>query len=351
MPFREQHIVYFKTLESIKMPKIMRVVAIMLVVGLSAIILFFTFTPWVQTTNGPGVVTALDPNDRVQEINALVSGRIDRWYVQDGSRVKAGDPILRLADNDPRLIERLGAEQNQIERQRDAAMAALETAKIDLRRTEELFNEGLASRRDYELARIKVEDLTANVAAAEASLTRQSVDASRQSQQLITAPRDGTILRVNAGDTATFVSAGTNIATFQPDGAQRAVELFIDGRDVALVKPGDPVSILFEGWPAVQFSGWPSVALGTFPGVVISVDPTAQPNGQFRVLVGEPEGAENPWPDERFVRFGATARGWVLLETVPLYYEVWRQLNNFPPIFTENGSGITAPSNSGETTQ
>ncbi|MEM9839754.1 MAG: HlyD family efflux transporter periplasmic adaptor subunit [Pseudomonadota bacterium] len=351
MPFREQHIVHFKTLSSIQVPHIMRVVAIMLVVGFSAVGMFFAFTPWVQTTNGPGVVTALDPNDRVQEINALVPGRIDRWYVQDGSRVEAGDPILRLADNDPRLLERLQAEQDQLIRQRDAAIAALETAKIDLRRTEDLFNQGLAARRDYELARIKVEDLNANVASAEASLTRQSVTASRQSLQLITAPRDGTILRVNAGDTATYISAGENIATFQPDGARRAVELFIDGRDVALVKPGHPVSLLFEGWPAVQFSGWPSVARGTFPGEVISVDPTAQPNGQFRVLVGEVDDTGNPWPDERFVRFGATARGWVLLETVPLYYELWRQLNNFPPIFTENGSGQVPASRPSEPAQ
>ncbi|MEM1381176.1 MAG: HlyD family efflux transporter periplasmic adaptor subunit [Pseudomonadota bacterium] len=346
MPFRDRHIMYFKTLDSIRVPHIMRVVAWMLSIAFIAVAAFFAFVPWVQTTTGPGVVTALDPNDRVQEINALVPGRIDRWYVQDGSRVKAGDPILRLADNDPRLLERLDAEQSQITRQRDAASAALATAEIDLRRTEDLYNQGLAARRDYELALIKVEDLRGNLASAEAAMTRQAVQVSRQSQQLIKAPRDGTILRVNAGDTATFINAGQNIATFQPDGAQRAVELYIDGRDVALVKPGHRVSLLFEGWPVVQFSGWPSIAQGTFMGEVISVDPTAQPNGQFRVLVGEAKDAEIPWPDERFVRFGAAARGWVLLETVPLYYEVWRQLNNFPPQFTEqaasNGSGSSS---------
>ena len=40
---------------------------------------------------------------------------------------------------------------------------------------------------------------------------------------------------------------------------------------------------------------------------------------------------ESRWPDEQFVRFGATARGWILLETVSVGYEIWRQLNNFPP--------------------
>ncbi|NRA28768.1 MAG: HlyD family efflux transporter periplasmic adaptor subunit [Parvularculaceae bacterium] len=334
MPFRDQHIVHLSTLDSIKTPHLVRVVAVMLVTAFFAVAAFLFFVPWVQTTSGPGVVTALDPNDRVQNINALVPGRIDRWYVQDGSRVKAGDPILRLADNDPLLLQRLDAEQQQIIRQRDAAAAALATAKIDLRRTEELFNQGLAARRDFELATIKVEDMRANLASAEASLTRQSVTASRQSQQLIRAPRDGAILRVDGGDTATFVSAGQAIATFQPDGAERAVEIFVDGRDVALVNPGADVRILFEGWPAVQFSGWPSLAVGTFEGVVIGVDPTAQPDGRFRVLVTEAPDAEHPWPDERFVRFGATTRGWVLLNRVPLWREVWRQLNNFPPEYT-----------------
>lgn len=347
MPFRERHRVYFETLQSIHVPRPVRAGALMLVVTLVAVVGFLLFTPWVQTTAGPGVVTALDPNDRVQQINALVAGRIERWYVQDGARVKAGDPILKVADNDPQLLQRLDAEQQQLLRQRDAAAAALATAKIDLQRTEDLYDQGLAARRDFELANIKVEDLRANLAAAEAALARQSVELSRQSQQLIRAPRDGFILRVNAGDNATFVDAGQSVATFQPDGAERAVELYIDGRDVALVKPGDPVRLLFEGWPAVQFSGWPSVAIGTFEGRVTAVDPTAQPNGQFRVLIVEDPEGEHPWPDRRFVRFGATARGWVLLDTVPLYYELWRQLNNFPPRFTGENTGPFGRPNSG----
>jgi len=56
-----------------------------------------------------------------------------------------------------------------------------------------------------------------------------------------------------------------------------------DGRDVALVTPGAPVRLQFEGWPAIQFSGWPSVAVGTFTGTVIAVDPSADVSGRFRV--------------------------------------------------------------------
>jgi RND family efflux transporter MFP subunit len=334
MPFREQHIGHFRTLASIRTPRPIKAVGWILVIAVASAAAFLTFTPWVQTTVGTGVVTALDPNDRTQEINVLVSGRIDEWFVQDGQKVEEGDPILRVADNDPRLLERLGAERSQLEQARDAAERALRTAQIDLERTQSLYEDGLAARREYEQARIRVEDLRGQVASAEAALQRQDTNLSRQSVQLIRAPRDGTILRVNAGDTATYVSAGEPVATFQPDGAKRVVELFVDGRDVALVERGAPVMLAFEGWPTVQFSGWPSVAVGVFEGRVLTVDPSAQPDGRFRVLVEEAPDAEEPWPSEEFVRFGATARGWVLFETVPLGYELWRQLNNFPPRFT-----------------
>jgi len=342
MPFRDRHIRYFKTLDSIKTPKIIRVTAVMLTMFVAAAVAFLLFTPWVQTTAGVGVVTALDPNDRPQEINALVSGRIEQWFVRDGSLVAAGDPILKIADNDPRLIERLTAEQQQLLYQRNAAESALATAQIDLRRIEQLLAEGLAAPRDLEQARIRIDGLRSDLAASEAALTRQRVDISRQSQQLLRAPRDGTILRLNAGDSATTVSVGDPVATFQPDAAVRVVELYLDGRDVALVHIGSPVRLVFEGWPAVQFSGWPSVAIGAFDGVVFAVDPVAQANGQFRVLVTEDENAETPWPDERFIRFGAAARGWVLLNRVRLGYELWRQLNNFPPEFVEQVQGGSA---------
>jgi RND family efflux transporter MFP subunit len=276
-------------------------------------------------------VTALNPNDRLQEINALISGRIQEWYVQDGSHVAVGDPIVKVVDIDPQLLERLTAERSQVEAKLEAAEQAVRTAEIDERRMKELFDQGLASQREYEQARIRVEELRSRVAEAAAELTRVDVNISRQSVQIVRAPRDGVILRVNAGDAATFVSAGDVVASFVPDNAKRAVELFVDGRDVALVRPGAAVRLQFEGWPAVQFSGWPSLAVGTFGGEVLAIDPTAQANGRFRVLVTEDPEFDPPWPDQRFVRFGSNARGWVLLDTVPVGYELWRRMNNFPP--------------------
>ncbi|MEO1595877.1 MAG: HlyD family efflux transporter periplasmic adaptor subunit [Pseudomonadota bacterium] len=344
MPFRDRHIEHFKTLTAQRVPRVMSALAWIMVLGLIGIGCFMTFVPWVQTTAGFGTVTALNPNDRLQEINALVPGRIQEWYVRDGSPVSVGDPIVRIADIDPQLIDRLQSERTQVIAKLTAAQTAVSTAEIDLERTRSLFEDGLASRREFEQSRIRVEELRATVAEAAAELTRVDVNLSRQSVQIVRAPRDGVILRVFAGDAATFVQAGDVVATFVPNQVERAIELYLDGRDVALVRPGAKVRLQFEGWPAVQFSGWPSVAVGTFPGEVVAVDPSAQASGRFRVLVIEDKvEGDVPWPDDRFVRFGASARGWVLLETVPVGYEVWRQLNNFPPRLPETQS--TAASN------
>ncbi len=343
MAYREQDLGYFTTLHAQKVPRVMRVIGWMLVIGVVAASAFLALTPWVQTTAGFGAVTALNPNDRLQEINALVSGRIQEWYVQDGSQVNVGDPILQIADIDPQYLERLEAERAQVVAKLTAAETAVQTAEIDLNRMKELFDEGLAARREYEQARIRVEELRARVAEAAAELTRVEVNLSRQSVQTVRAPRDGVILRVNAGDAATFITAGQVVATFVPDNVDRAVELYIDGRDVALVRVGANVRLQFEGWPVVQFSGWPSLAVGTFGGKVVAVDPSAQTNGRFRVLVTEDATDMPPWPDQRFVRFGSTARGWVLLEQVSVGYELWRQMNNFPAELPGVSTASSAP--------
>jgi membrane fusion protein, adhesin transport system len=96
------------------------------------------------------------------------------------------------------------------------------------------------------------------------------------------------------------------------------------------VTRGRNVRLQFEGWPAVQFAGWPSVAVGTFSGEVVNVDSTDDGKGKFRILV-VPE-AGNEWPSDHYLRQGVRANGWVLLNRVSLGYELWRQLNGFPPV-------------------
>jgi hypothetical protein len=82
----------------------------------------------------------------------------------------------------------------------------------------------------------------------------------------------------------------------------------------------------------VQFAaGWPSAAVGTFGGRIAAVDGADNGKGKFRVII-RPLDAE-PWPSDMFLRQGARTNGWVLLNEVSLGYEIWRQLNGFPPVF------------------
>lgn len=290
--------------------------------------LLLTLTPWQQTSQGDGQYTAFNPNDRVQNINSPVPGRIDKWFVRDGSIVKKGDPIVEIIDNDPQFIERLKLERDAILRKYEADKAASETALLNYNRQKELYDQGLSSRLKYEKAKIEYKKYLASEASSAASLAKAEVKFSRQQTQLITAPRDGIILRVLHGSGSVVVKEGDVLARFVPESAEPAVEIFVNGNDLPLIYPGRLARLQFEGWPAVQLSGWPSVAIGTFGGVVRIVDPSASSNGKFRVIITPEPGQK--WPDATYLRQGTRVYGWILLNEVKVGYELWRQFNGFP---------------------
>jgi multidrug efflux pump subunit AcrA (membrane-fusion protein) len=329
MPYRPDRITHFPTLAAMRPPRLAVAVAWLLAVGIVIATAVLAFVPWVQTAGGTGQVVALDPGDRQQQVTALVPGRVERWYVHDGQHVARGDPIARVVDLDPDLLSRLAAERAQVQAEIAAIRQSRAVAGIDVARTGQLLAEGLAARRDYEQTQIKVADASAKLAEARAKLNRIDIQLNRQSAQLVRAPRDGRVQQLNAASGSALVSPGTVLAVIAPERVERAVELFIDGRDVPVVRPGRPVRLEFEGWPVIQFSGWPSVAQGMFDGRVRAIDPNAAPDGAFRILV-EPLPGKPAWPTGSFVRPGGKVRGWVQGETVGAWYEVWRQLNDFP---------------------
>ncbi|MFZ1865577.1 MAG: HlyD family efflux transporter periplasmic adaptor subunit [Polyangiales bacterium] len=378
--------------------------------------------PWTQNIRGRGRVVAYSPDQRQQTIEATISGTIAKWFVQEGSQVRKGDPIVELADNDLRILERLGTQRSAIELQRvaqaqrvetltsrveslrrsqraeinaaeanvaiahqevaaaqqelTAAQAELETNELNFTRQADLRKDGLASQRELELAELAARQSKAKVASARAKLqasqnklsqsraalrrvtasadaeienaeaslrsaetdvaslsgglARLEVDIARQEAQVVNAPIDGTIQRVVGRLGGEQVSRGEVLAVLVPKTEDRAVELYVDGNDAALIKPGSEVRLQFEGWPAVQFSGWPSVAVGTFGGRVAFVDPTDDGRGDFRIFV-VPDPGDGPWPAASYLRQGVLAKGWILLNRVRLGFELWRQFNGFPP--------------------
>lgn len=389
--------------------------AVLLFIGLLAL-------PWQQNVPGAGRVIGYAPLDRQQAVEAPIDGRIVRWHVAEGSKVKAGDLLVEITDNDPTFLDRLrfervlsedrarASEERQTameqrieslkasremalaaakarvsmakdrvraaEQALDAAAAAKATAKLQAERILPLAEEGIRSQRDKELAeldlvktrtdheraaaalaaaradlvsvqadyekvsndtRASINDATASlnsarsdVAKARAELNQANVKVTRQEQQQVVAPRDGTVLRLIVFQDGEFVKAGDDLAILVPSTEDRAVELWVDGNDVPLVEEGRHVRLQFEGWPAVQFVGWPSVAVGTFGGQVKLVDSTDNGAGKFRIVV-LPDPNDEPWPSTRYLRQGGRANGWVMLNQVSLGFELWRQFNGFPP--------------------
>ncbi|MCB1140893.1 MAG: HlyD family efflux transporter periplasmic adaptor subunit [Leptospiraceae bacterium] len=386
--------------------------------------------PWQQTIYGTGRVVAYAPLDRQQFIEAPIDGRIVHWHIMEGSVVKKGDLILEISDNDPMFLSRLMEEKSAVEsriaavesriesiqarikslgasannaisaaksRTRmaadrvEAAEHALEaseavhkTAVLNLKRQQNLFNQGLTSKRALEMAEMNearaltdvnraktslsaaksefialnsdqskvgtdgsasIEDAKAALAAARAELAnanaelpRISARLSRQHSQTVKAPREGTIMRLIVSQDGEMVKTGEPLAILIPDTEERAVEIWVDGNDIPLITNGREARLQFQSWPVIQFSGWPEFTYGTFGGEVSFVDMTDNGSGRFRVLI-KPNGKEE-WPPGKFLRQGVRANGWIFLNRVTLGYEFWRRLNDFPPALPADLKGI-----------
>ena len=321
----------FVSFNNIKTPKPLKVLPKIILTFLVLTILILCLTPWQQTSKGFGHIIASDPNHRAQNISAPINGRIKKWYVKDGSVVKKYDKLVEIIDNDPLILERIKSERDAKKRKFEVTQIASQTSKLNYQRQEELFNKGLSSRRDFEEAKIEYKKLLAMEESAASELAESETKLSRQENQIIYAPKDGVILKVLAGDSATVVHLGEKLATFAPNLSDPAVEIYVSGNDIPLLIEGRKVRLQFEGWPIIQFSGWPSIAVGTFGGVISSIDSSISENGKFRIIVKKDKNEK--WPDERFLRHGAKAQAWILLNNVSLGYEFWRQLNSFPPSF------------------
>lgn len=425
------------SLELIKTPHAMRPIAVALIVLALLLALALVFTPWQQSITGYGRVIVFSPMDRPQNIEAQIPGRLVRWNIVEGQMVKAGEIIGEIEDIDSKFLDQdqlkrlklqrdymqsglaetisresaLHGQFNDMEKSRNLAIPvavqrksqaedrlraaeqnleqaqqAVATAELNLKRLQELYEKGLRSKRDLELAELDlvtaktrlesqragldvaskdlqvaeldkdrvVNDTSAQLRSLQASqasvretiaksngdLQKLQVDignlAQRLDQRLIKATRDGRVVRVAAVGQGKTVKAGDLLAVLAPTTNDQAVELWLSGYDAPLASVGRPVRLNFAGWPAVQFVGWPSIAVGTFAGKIKVIDAIDDGKNRFRIIV-EPDseairsGKEVPWPTLNQLRPGAETNGWVMLDTVSLGFELWRQFNAFPP--------------------
>lgn len=176
-------------------------------------------------------------------------------------------------------------------------------------------------------------DTQAQVAKMENQLSNYIV---RQSNYFITVPQDGYVTKTISKGIGETIKEGAEIVSIMPATYDFAVEMYIDPVDFPLLHIGNDVRLMFDGWPAIVFSGWPQLSNGTFGGEILAIDNFISPNGKYRILV-TPDAEQVPWPED--LRVGTGSDGILLFKDVSLWYELWRQLNGFPPDYYMNLNG------------
>ena len=158
--------------------------------------------------------------------------------------------------------------------------------------------------------------------------TQESNYRIRQGYQYVVSPQRGIVARILTPGIGETVKEGDALVSILPTQFKAAVELYIEPFNLPLIREGQEVRFLFDGWPGVVFSGWPGLSYGTFVGRVVAIDNIIDSKGRYRILVA-PDESGKPWPAA--LRPGSGAQGVALLDRVPVWYEIWRQLNAFPP--------------------
>jgi multidrug efflux pump subunit AcrA (membrane-fusion protein) len=397
--------------------------------------LIIAFVPWTQTITATGQLSAYSPYERPQDIEAQITGRIKKWHVFEGVRVKDGELILELDDYDPQfmspdLLRLLDQRKAALEDNRKAALdradqldkrikdmqnlvkAAVpsaeariveaenkvreaeqkvaaahidvDTANLNVDRHRQLSSQGLVSQRELELAIQGAIGSKADLQGAEAALKaaqqgmkalrfgrdqisaevlqrlldaeasragavseaakaadqladtelRLSNAAQRRAASRILSPVNGTVVRMAQVGPGETVKQGDKLVRVSPASADKAVEMKADGIDAPLLNVGRKVRLLFYGIPAIPLPAWPEIMAGTYGGIIKVIDMVDDGKGNYRFWV-VPDPDDRPWPEQTHVRQGTKVMGWVILNRVPLWYELWRRFNLFPPDYQE----------------
>lgn len=395
------------------------------------VLLALLFLPWTQNINASGNITAIKQEQRPQEINTVLPGKIVKWFVKEGDYVKAGDTILQLGEIkvdyfDPQLLERT---EYQIKAKRNSASAyeskaaaaqaqtsvlsagrALKQASIDNKMEQQklkvkndetdliavnnelsvykrqidagkiMLDSGAVSMIDFEKRKVNYQNGLAKKITSENKLSQsrqelinlsieQNISVMEYNDKIskadgdrfgslssaastqadisklentyssydirnklyyVTASQGGQITKAKKAGIGEMLKEGEMIAEIVPDKIDYAVEMYVEPMDLPLVNKGQKVRFVFDGIPAIVFSGWPQGSFGTFGGMISAYETNVSSNGKFRVLVIE-DTTEKKWPKN--LRMGSGAKGIALLKDVPIYYELWRHINGFPPDF------------------
>jgi multidrug efflux pump subunit AcrA (membrane-fusion protein) len=402
--------------------------------GILITLVVVAFLPWTQNIRAKGAVTTLRQEQRPQELNTIIAGKVVKWHVKEGDFVKAGDTLLQLGEVkveyfDPQLLERTRqqitakqmANQGYASKAQTAAVqmdALIEGRKLKLTQLDNkikqqylklqsdsmdlsavnneysvskrqidaaklMLDSGVISLTDFERRKVTFQNSQAkrigseskflqskqelnnlfieknstvqeytdkiskaegerfsslsNIASGEADVSKLENSYSnydiRNQLYYIRAPQSGQITKAKKAGLGEMLKEGEMIVEIVPTDVQHAIELFISPMDLPLISKGQKVRFIFDGFPAIVFSGWPNSSYGTFGGIVSAIETSVSTNGKFRILVTE-DPKEKPWPKQ--LSIGGGANGIALLKDVSIWYELWRNINGFPPEYYQS---------------
>ncbi|GAA3654602.1 HlyD family secretion protein [Flavivirga jejuensis] len=199
-------------------------------------------------------------------------------------------------------------------------------AHIELSRTRASYADKISkAQSDMYTAQSSGYDVKAQVTKLENAYTNYK---KRYSLLYITAPQSGYINKALRGGIGETFKEGERLVGIMPSQYDLAVETYVKPIDLPLLHIGEKVRVQFDGWPAIVFSGWPNVSYGTYGAKIVAIENFISDNGKYRILLA-PDAADYKWPDA--IRIGSGARTFALLEDVPIWFELWRQINSFPP--------------------
>ncbi len=246
---------------------------------------------------------------------------------------KKGLASLTEIQNRTNKMQEAKSKAIESENKYDKAENELINARIDLNFIEAEYLDKISK------AESVLEETAGELFESQAELIKLRIEYSnlllRSGFYAIKAPQDGFLVQVLKAGIGETIKENENLATIVPANTKTAVEMTVRALDMPLLFKGCKVRIQFDGWPALVFSGWPSGSVGTFGGLVQAIDRNADEKGNFRILVIQ-DPNDVAWPE--LIRAGGGVYGWAMLNRVPVWYELWRQFNAFPPDFMDEAN-------------
>jgi multidrug resistance efflux pump len=287
--------------EAVQIPERLRFSSRLAIKLVVLFLLIIAFVPWTQTITVTGQLSAYNPYERPQDIEAQITGRIKKWHIFEGVRVKQGDLILELDDYDPsfmspdlltflaqrkkaledtrkaalaraeQLDKRIQEMQNLVKaavpsaqarvveaenkvreaRQKvEAAKIAVETAELNVDRHKQLAEQGLVSQRELELtiqaaigSKADLQGAQANLKAAEQAMKALSFGRDQVSAEVLQRLLDAEAARdASVAEAAKAADQLADVALRQSNAEQRRLASRIlapiDGTVVRMAEAG-----------------------------------------------------------------------------------------------------------------